>query len=108
MPLKIPKTVKVGHYHLPIKRVKNLRTQDGSGAWGIWYFNKFEIELESPIPCKDKERETLLHEILHAIVTINHLPVEMPREEELVGRMSLALITLLRDNPKLARYLLDD
>jgi hypothetical protein len=57
----------------------------------------------------DAEAETVLHEVLHAVCGATGLDDAFAdgtvTEEDLVGRLSPALLDLLRRNPKLVGYL---
>ncbi len=55
---------------------------------------------------EQKARDTLLHEILHLIMSqVSFRNVEMPSEEFIVDVVSTHLITLFRTNPDLVAYL---
>lgn len=49
----------------------------------------------------DEERETLIHELVHAVEN----QLDLPMSEKTVRRLSVGLYALLRDNPKLRSYL---
>lgn len=54
----------------------------------------------------DQVRDTVLHEVLHAIVGLTGLGETLGEDEEsVVGRLSIHLLDTLRRNPKLANYL---
>ena len=57
----------------------------------------------------DQARETFLHELLHAIYGVWPLPTQPPTltEETIVATMAAGLATVLRDNPAVARWLID-
>lgn len=54
-----------------------------------------------------QRRDTLLHEVLHAVASVTALESEWgdEREEEIVLRMTPALLDVLRRNPRLVAYL---
>ncbi len=55
------------------------------------------------------KRETLMHELLHAIIyasgMVHHFKLDHDTEEELVSALSPWILQLLRDNPYLVEYL---
>jgi len=53
-------------------------------------------------------RDTLLHEILHAILGYSPLTLRHDEEEQIVRSIAPWLLTTLRDNPSLIEYLLAD
>lgn len=53
---------------------------------------------------KDSLRDTLLHEVMHAILWISHNHIKM-EEERLVSSVTPWMILVFRDNPKLTEYL---
>lgn len=52
----------------------------------------------------DDEKETLIHEITHAV----ELQMNLDLPEDAVRQLSIGLFAVLRDNPKLAAYLMED
>jgi hypothetical protein len=52
----------------------------------------------------DEERETLLHEVLHAVAA--QTDTDMPEAKH--GRFSVGLFEALKNNPKLVSYLFED
>ena len=57
-----------------------------------------------------QQRDTLLHEVLHAIVydTALHLDWDSVREEEVVSRLTPAILNVLRRNPELVECLMEN
>ncbi|NDC55599.1 MAG: hypothetical protein EBZ69_02125 [Alphaproteobacteria bacterium] len=51
------------------------------------------------------ERDTLLHEVLHAVFYASGLFREVDNEERVVAGVSTWLLMVLRDNPQLAKFL---
>ena len=54
------------------------------------------------------EKDTLLHEIMHAILfqQNNHKPDDYPLEESFVRPLATGIIAVLQDNPQLAQWLI--
>lgn len=49
------------------------------------------------------ERETVLHEVLHAVFALTELSGDV--EEDTISRLSPAMLDVLRRNPRLVAYL---
>lgn len=86
--------------------------QVGPFRYGIWWDQEMKRDLGTcdhtiaPQP-KDNERETLLHEALHAVLdSINVRDMlSHKQEEQLVSRLSPPLLDVLRRNPEFTGYL---
>jgi hypothetical protein len=57
---------------------------------------------------EDYARATLLHEILHACVRSSDPTLDDEHEETVVAAMTGPLLSMLRDNPEVVDYLMDD
>ncbi|MCO5387815.1 MAG: hypothetical protein NHB14_20830 [Desulfosporosinus sp.] len=66
---------------------------DGAGLWGLARYNDCKILLDPEI-APPKRQETLLHEIIHAILNTYF----MDNNEEIVYRLTPVLFQLLREN----------
>lgn len=55
----------------------------------------------------DLERVVVWHEVLHAVMAVHDWlgARRMPAEEEVVDKVSMTQMEVLRDNPRLLRYL---
>lgn len=60
-----------------------------------------------PNQSPDQKRDSLLHESLHGITDLIGLAADMSdaEEEQLVRRLSPAILAFLRDNPKVVAFL---
>ena len=56
-----------------------------------------------PDMAHDLERDTLLHECIHAI----DYHLQLGLTEHQVGNLGMAIYALLKDNPKMANYLVE-
>lgn len=58
----------------------------------------------------DQMRDTMLHEVLHAVVRLTYSEKAYAKEdpEQAVGTIATHLLDTLRRNPELVAYLLDD
>jgi hypothetical protein len=108
--MSTPTSVRVGPYTYVVKvdadRIKELEKESESDLYGITTHGILEIVLQ-PAVADMVMRETLLHEVLHAILFNTGLSDRMTdkAEEHLVRALSPALFALLRDNPNLVQYL---
>lgn len=103
--MKLPKVVYIGPFDYAVKQKKRLDTPMLLGE------TKNEITTilirEAQSACS--KRDTLLHEVLHAVLfssgLLTALPLSHDDEERLVVTISPWLHQLLRDNPELIAYL---
>jgi hypothetical protein len=96
--MEAPDVIKLLGYDISV-RFRPIILVDDSTALGTYIQDKTEIQLKSSMS-KSAERNTLLHEVLHAILQEYELD-----SEELVRAVTPALLGLLRDNPALVDYL---
>lgn len=108
--MNTPTHVRVGPYTYTVKvdaeRIKELEKESDTDLYGITTHGHLEIVLQ-PDVADMVLRETLLHEILHAVLFNTGLSDRMTdkAEEHMVRALSPALFSLLRENPDLVRYL---
>lgn len=98
----LPKRVKVAHYSIPITPLSPELAKD-LGRFGDFDGHKYVIRMEKGIT-DDKTRDVLLHELLHAAYWIYGLKDE-DEEERIVTVLTTAMLTMMRDNPKLVNFL---
>ena len=57
-----------------------------------------------------QERDTMLHEVMHAILSVTAIDTEMTDEaaELMVSRLTPAIMVTLRENPHLVQYLMEE
>lgn len=92
-----PTTVRVLGRPVTIKYVKGLPD------YGNFYAREALIKVREGLPAVE-ERDTLLHEILHAVWFF--MDIGKPsNEEHVVRKMSNGLTAVLQDNPELHQYL---
>jgi hypothetical protein len=61
-----------------------------------------------PDQAPSQQRDTMLHEALHAVFEVAAVQFSSEKEESCIRSLTPALLDLLRRNPKLVRFLLDD
>ena len=103
----IPRSVAVGAHRFTIAYD---RSASHRAANGETYPELHEIRVAPDLP-PTRERETLLHELLH--VAWNQTPLRVSdhpahdSEEQIVSALAPVLLEALRRNPDLAGYLVD-
>ena len=107
--MKPPKAVKLGPYTIPIVFDREaMRVAGGNGAYNP---DMSTIVLQDNNSL-DVERDTVLHELLHAIWQMTNLTKRYPDQEEdsdgekIIMDLSPRILELLQRNPALVRYLL--
>lgn len=93
----LPTTVSIGPFTWTIRTDARLADE-----YGLTTFDDLEIVLRQTMP-DDLRKETLLHELLHAILFAQGVPAGA--QEKWVKRLSPLLFATLRDNADLRRFL---
>jgi hypothetical protein len=93
--------VKIGHYRWRVEMVEAMPEGD---HWGETDHEALTIRVKRTLP-EPHRSVTVLHEICHAALAncgINE------HDELHINALSMRLVEILRDNPALVAYLLDD
>jgi Zn-dependent peptidase ImmA (M78 family) len=111
--VSFPRKVKVGHARYTMKYEAELASISGAnGTCG----EDTQTILIDPLMGRDMERDTVLHELLHAVFHLSDARAHLPKddsgdtkdaEEKVIRPLASQLLELLRDNPKLVAYLLE-
>ena len=80
-----------------------LKSDDGEPVDGLFHPSRKLLQV-SANQTHDDERETLLHEMLHALEV--QMNAEIP--EAKLRQLAVGLYAALKDNPKLVAYLLEE
>ena len=75
-------------------------TVRGEGDYGECFSDQCRIEI-ADYQCLLQQRDTLLHEVMHAVDHELHCGMTEPQ----IRRMATGLLALLRDNPALVAFL---
>lgn len=96
-----PKTLRINGFEWKLREEAGYL--EGKGRWGETRHGKLEIFLD-PESVPQQQRETLLHEIIHASVdtVLSH---EWKLKEELCGSISRLLWGALTDNPEAVAFI---
>lgn len=101
--MKLPDKVKVLHRTysiLPYTELDILR----DSAWGNVDYMRGEIRIIEA-PQASETIDTLIHEILHCVVRAMDVDFKDKQEEEdAVIKISTGLVTVLKDNPDVLKY----
>lgn len=104
---KPPKSVDVGPYpHRVSHKTKPIAKEverTGKDLYGFYDEQTLTIHVH-PETAPSLQRETLLHELLHAVIAVSGVKVK--NEERVIRALSPVLLDTLRRNPELADYLL--
>lgn len=106
--MKVPGLPKVIEIGLHSYRVKPGIISDASGSlYGRTSRGNTTIEVDHTL-APSQIRDTVLHEVLHAV--INDFPSDLDgaAEEALVRGLSPGILAVLRSNPQLVAFLLKD
>lgn len=105
--MKLPSKVKINTYNYTIKEVEN-PSWNGGDAWGYCDYDNQEIVIKKNAT-EERKRYVVLHEILHAIFESVHASPASMRADEIeeyyVVHSAPMIVSLLRENPALLKYL---
>lgn len=99
-----PSKIKIGNHTYSVKYVV---PDDGSGDYfyGRTHTRTTRMEI-NPTQAKSQARDTLLHEVLHAILDDVDSPLDDEKEESVIRAITPGLLGVLRNNPALLTFLL--
>lgn len=85
--------------------VRTYAALEVDGALGITDLDHQTIAISTK-QSEDQIADTYLHEALHAIFSLTtlHRDMKLKREEDIIKRMTPALLQVLRDNPRFVEF----
>jgi hypothetical protein len=96
--------LKIAGLTYKIEQINDLKSIQGVELWGQHSSKDQTIRLDTSIPSDHKRLEVLFHEAFHGLY--NHYELaDDDKEERIVACLSSGLLMLLRDNPKLLKYI---
>ena len=102
----LPKLVKIGGQSWRLrKRLRDDGTEGFTYGRTTVRFSLIEINRRASI---GNRRDTVTHEVLHALLSCFPHGMEEEAEEKFVASLSPHLLALLRDNPQLIKFLTAD
>jgi hypothetical protein len=99
----LPLVVTVGPHPYAMRYVSGLMHEDGDALLGLCATDDLVIQLEEKQPTS-LLRETVLHELVHAIASQFGLSDENT-EEEWANAVGVGMLQVLRQNPRLVSWL---
>ena len=111
--MKLPEQIKIGWKDVDLQRVKVSFVKNNSDYWGQYIARQNKIEIQDEAQGQDLAN-TLVHEIIHAIVYHSSLNAEggplyeSDDEEQAVNSMTKWLMGVFKDNPWLLDFLKDN
>lgn len=108
--MKLPEQIKIGWKDVDLQRVKVSFVKNNSDYWGQYIARQNKIEIQEEAEGQDLAN-TLVHEIIHAIVYHSSLNAEggplyeSDNEEQAVNSMTNWLMGVFKDNPWLLDFL---
>jgi hypothetical protein len=97
--------IKIGAITFDVVEVDGL-TDGQATIWGQVISSKCVIRIEAAL-LEQVKRTTILHEVLHVVADHIGRP-EVAADEGLVNALAHGMLQVLRDNPGLAKRLLED
>jgi hypothetical protein len=102
----VPNSIKIGPYRYQVK----VTSLDPFGAGDINYGitqREHQVILLEEEQADDAMADSLLHEVLHAIIFVSgYNEMNNDEEEDLVARISPFLLSVIRDNRAFIRFLM--
>lgn len=102
---KLPKKIKVAAFDMSIEPM-SISEAHVRNRWGEFTALTQTIRIEDPFPHQHKHLDTTFHELLHAIYWAYGIE-EGDNEERTVSTIATGLTQVLRDNPKLVKFITD-
>lgn len=101
-----PKTYRLGAHTAKIIVVPKL-TIEGQPVRGLCNPNSYDIYLEKEHEAPHLMANTLLHELGHSILAISNIDLKDKLEERIVDAFATWMLGLIKDNPKLLKWIAD-
>lgn len=101
-----PKTYRLGAHTAKIVVLPDL-TLDGDPVLGLCNRNSYDIYLEKGHEAPHLMANTLLHELGHSILAVSNIELRDKLEERIVDAFATWMLGLIKDNPKLLKWIAD-
>jgi hypothetical protein len=103
-----PRQVEVGYLEVQVETEPDALARSvyntGSSVFGTYDERTGTVVLDTTVPLR-VQQESLVHELLHAVVKQTGLQWEEDKEEAVVRTLSPFILMLIRNNPGLIKWL---
>lgn len=97
--MNIPQNVKVAGKNYAVICEEKTIVLDGKQLYGMVDYGNQEICIDSSLQKEDGQKETVIHEVLHAIARDREINFGDADEELLINQFAKGLYQLIKDNP---------
>lgn len=98
-------TIKIGYIEAKVSGISS-REASKREIYGEFFAKEHEIDYDEDMVDSEKIN-TILHETLHGVIHVFGIKFrDHEQEEEIVNSLGGALTTLIKDNPKLFRWIM--
>lgn len=95
--MNIPRTIRIGSVDYTVEKTDEYLKLDGEQCLGIIDYEKQTIRIANNLQHKQRQEQTFLHEVVHAIT--REFKIDFNEEEEtIVDKLALGLHQAIRDN----------
>lgn len=95
--MNIPRTIRIGSVDYTVEKTDEYLKLDGKQCLGIIDYEKQTIRIANNLQHKQRQEQTFLHEVVHAIT--REFKIDFNEEEEtIVDKLALGLHQVIRDN----------
>ena len=94
--MRLKKNYNILGHDIPVKRQKKIFVNNKQVA-GCWDPNSETAYVMTPL-CENQRIETWLHEMVHAIATIQDIDLKEDKEHDDVQKIAMGFLSLIRDN----------
>lgn len=97
--------IKIGYIEADVNAVESRQIEKRDNIFGEWFAKNHEIDFDEAM-VEPEKANTILHEVLHAIVHVWGIEFkDSEQEETIVNSMSSAMVTIIKDNPEFIMWL---
>lgn len=100
--MKLPATIQVNGRTVKLRPRSAKQMPD---AYGLWHERRNGIDYQTRLPL-DIKRDTILHELMHAVRSLQGREYGGGVEEDYVRSLATGLIGVFDDNPEFAQWLI--
>lgn len=105
--MRPPKRIVIGNHVFKVKFRDGVSTPEGADAYGVTNHRDTTMTI-SRRNAPSQIRDTVFHEVLHAVINDGPAGLDHETEEQLIRAVTPALLGVLRNNPQLLEFLLEE